>query len=42
MLSPGNRVKHYLADSPERAFVKKELMLIPKGTELPPDFVQKW
>ena len=42
MLSPGNPAMYYLADVPERAFVKEELMLIPKDTELPPDFVQKW
>ena len=41
MSSPDNRVMHYLADGPERAFVKEELMLIPEDTELPPDFVQK-
>ena len=40
--SPGNQVMYYLADAQERAFVKEELMLIPKDTELPPEFVQKW
>ena len=40
--SPSNRVMYYLADGLERAFMKEELMLIPKDTELPPDFVQKW
>ena len=40
--SPGNQVIYYLADEPERAFVKEELMLIPQDIELPPDFVQKW
>ena len=39
--SPGNRVMYYLADGPERAFIKAELMIIPKDTELPPNFVQK-
>ena len=32
---------YYLADGPERAFVKEELMLILENTELPPDFVQE-
>ena len=40
--SPGNQVMYYLADGLERAFVKKELILIPEDTELPPCFVQKW
>ena len=31
-----------VSDGPERAFVSEELMLIPEGTELPPDYVQKW
>ena len=39
---PGNRVMYYLKDGPERAFVKEELILIPKNTELPPDYVQEW
>lgn len=38
----GQRVLYYLADGPERAFVREELMLIPEGTELPPESVQKW
>ena len=38
----GNRVMYYLSDGPERAFVSEELMLIPKDTELPPDYVQNW
>ena len=38
----GNRVMYYLSDEPERAFVSKELMLIPKDMEFPPDHVQKW
>ena len=42
MSSPSNWVMYYLADGPERAFVKEELMLISKDTELPPDCVQKW
>ena len=40
--SPGNRVMYYLTDGPERAFVSEELMLIPEGTELPPDHIQEW
>ena len=39
---PGSQVMYYLSDGPERAFVSEELMLIPKDTELPPDYVQKW
>ena len=41
VLSPGNWVMYYLADEPERAFIKEELMLIAEDTELPPNFV-KW
>ena len=40
--NPGNHVIYYLLDGPERAFVSEELMLIPEGTELPPDYVQEW
>ena len=40
--NPGNHVMYYLKDGPERAFVSEELMLIPEGTELPPDYVQNW
>ena len=36
--NPGNHVIYYLKDGPERAFVSKELMLIPEDTELPPDY----
>ena len=36
------RVLYYLADGPERAFVREELMLIPEQTELPPEWVEKW
>ena len=39
---PSNRIMYYLKDGPERAFVKKELMLIPEDTELSSDYVQKW
>ena len=42
MSSLGNGVIYYLADGPKRAFIKEELMLIPKDTELPPDFIRKW
>ena len=41
MLSLSNRAMYDLADGLKRAFMKEELMLIPKDTELPPDFVQK-
>ena len=40
--NPGNHIMYYLADGPERAFVSEELMIIPEGTELPPDYVQEW
>ena len=40
--NPGQRVLYYLAEGPERAFVREELMLIPENTELPPDWVKKW
>ena len=36
-LSHGNQVMYHLEDGPERAFIKEELMFIPKDTELPPD-----
>ena len=39
----GQRVLYYLADgAPKRAFVREELMQIPEGTEVPPDWVEKW
>ena len=46
----GNHVMYYLhvagsedlLNGPERAFVSEEMMLIPEGTELPPDYVQEW
>ena len=40
-LSPCNWVMYHLKDGVERVFKTKELMLIPKNTELPMDFVQK-
>ena len=40
--SLGNQVIYYLSDGPKRAFVKEKLMLFPKDTELPLDYVQKW
>ena len=40
--NPGNCVMYYLRDGPEQAFILEELMLIPEGTELPPDYVQEW
>lgn len=36
------RVLYYLADGPKRAFVREELMKVPEGTELPPDWVKEW
>ena len=38
----GNQVMYYLSDGPERTFLSKELMSIPEGTELSPDYVKKW
>ena len=40
--NPGSRVMYYLKDGPERAFISKELMLIPEDTELPLDYVREW
>ena len=37
--NPGQRVLYYLADGSKRAFVREELMKVPEGTELPPDWV---
>ena len=42
MEDSGNRVMYYLKDGSEKEFVSEELMLIPKDTELPPDYVQIW
>ena len=39
---PGQRVLYYLAEGPQRAFVREQLMLISEGTELPPDWVKEW
>lgn len=39
---PGQRVLYYLSDGPTRAFVREELMLIPEGTQLPPEWVKEW
>ena len=38
----GNRAMYYLKDGPERAFISEELMLIPEGSELLPDYIQEW
>ena len=38
----GQRVLYYLAEGPKRAFVREELMQIPEGTEVPPDYVKEW
>ena len=40
--NPGQRVLYYLTDGPKRAFVREELMLIPEGTEVPPEWVKEW
>ena len=40
--NPGQRVLYYLAEGPQRAFVREELMLVPEDTELPPDHVKEW
>ena len=40
--NPGQRVLYYLADGPQRAFVREELKLIPEDTEVPPDHVKEW
>ena len=50
--NPGQRVLYYLAEGPERspsahepparAFVREELMQIPEGTEVPPEWVKEW
>ena len=39
---PKQRVLFYLAEGPERAFVREELMQIPEDTELPPERVKEW
>ena len=39
--SSGSQMMYYLADGLDRTVSKEELMPIPEGTELPPDFVQK-
>ena len=48
--NPGQRVLYYLApsgaagdaDSPQRAFVREELMLVSEDTEVPPEWVKEW
>ena len=40
--NPGQRVLYYLTDGPARAFVREELMPIPEGTEVPPEWVGEW
>ena len=32
----GEPVLYYLKDGPGRGFVREELMVVPRGTELPP------
>ena len=40
--NPGQRVLYYIADGPQRAFVREELMSIPEDTEVPPEWVKEW
>ena len=40
--NPGQRVLYYLADGPQRAFVREELMLVSEYTEVPPEWVKQW
>ena len=40
--SPGNQVMYHLKDGLKKVFIKVELMLIPKDTELQLDYVKKW
>jgi len=40
--NPRQRVLYYLAEGPERASIREELMLIPEETELPSEWVKKW
>ena len=42
MSSPENQLMYCLNDGPKRAFMKEELMLIPKDMELLPDDVKRW
>ena len=39
---PGQRVLYYLAEGPQRAFVREELMQIPENTHPPPAYVKNW
>ena len=40
--TPGYPILYYLSEgAPRRGFVRQELMIIPKGTTLPPDRVLK-
>ena len=39
---PSNCVLHYLQDSPDRAFVREELMHISDDTQVPPDWLSEW
>ena len=36
--NPGQRVLYYLADGPQRAFVREELKEVPEDVELPPEW----
>ena len=40
--TPGDPILYYLSEgAPKRAFVRQELMIVPEGTQLPPDRVLK-
>ena len=39
---PGNCVLYYLQCSPDRAFVREELMHISEDTQVPPDWLSEW
>ena len=35
----GQPALYYLTEGPTRGFIRKELLIVPPGTELPPDWV---
>ena len=37
VMKEGEPVLYYLKDGPKRGFVRKELMIVPEETELPPE-----
>lgn len=36
IINEGEPILYYLKDGPKRGFVREELMIVPRGTELPP------